>query len=661
MKITDIHTLDYVGMTATLPLENGVTTLVGPNAGGKTMLINVVPGILFNEAALTSGAACGFGWEAESGEGSMFVSKKGTKTTWRGTVDGKSMLHNTIKPAQAWLRENFPVTHPSFVTANFLAAFRSSTMLSGMPAARMQLLADIIDLRAFDEMKKGISKLADSAKITVAMRDRIKRELQELSDIVGSDDKPKIYLGDVRDYLSDRRSDIKAKAMQIAEALEDRPFGNIPTKTLKQLVAMAPERNAAWDAWEECCKLNIYDIKKPSEYDYKTAIALVEIVDCDERATEVLTGRYAMLDNPEKERDRLARLKAEISNIDRQLAHLQGHDGKTCPTCGSNVNSKLLRKTLNSSRKTLVKRKAKQEERVWVANVSRSINEIINAQKVELKDVRVMLAFNWQEFIDSYEAAIAIEKRFGGQLPSKPDKGRIDVDEINAELRLRKKGYGLLKQDERKYDTLAAKFEGASGVLRAVTDLAEEQAEMASAFKRRQALVQELSELPHGEDADLLIELLKMLDNRNSRNPYLELVSEHLIEKMNELAPNFFSYKMEFAWQAGKLIANRKNAATDTVLLSGREGRTFMLLNAVAIQCCLPPARRLRTLFLDEIEAGSAPENRTLLAELIPTMLDYYDNICVVTPLAKNEFYVEGPRYRVVEGKGHTKTIVREE
>ncbi len=661
MKITQISTLDYVGMTATLPLEDGVTTLVGPNAGGKTLLVNVVPGILFNEAKLVSGAACGFQWEGAAGPGSMMLSKQGAKTTWRGTVNGEAKLHNTIKPAQKWMREHLPFPQPAFVTANFLAAFRSATMLGGSPAARMQLLADIIDLRVFDDIKRAISKLADSAKITVAMRNRIMSELQALSDMVGSEDKPHVYLGGITGYLSERRSDIKSEALALGDALEDRPFGNVPTKTLNELLKLAPERNKAWDAWDECAKLNIYDVKKPSEYDYNTAKALEAILDCDDRATDVLVGHHDMVGGYEKARDKLTRMKAEISNIDRQLEHLEGHDGDTCPTCNSKVDSKLLRKTLNAARKKLVTRKGKQEQAVWVAGVTDSINAIVSKHKVTVKDVRVMLAFDHDKTIERYETALKIEAKFGGQLPSKPEKGRIDVDEINAELRLRRKGFGLLKEDERRYDVLSERFKGASGVLNAVTELVEEQSEMAAAFKRRKSLIEELGELPQSDDAELLIEMLKALDNKNARNPYLEMVADHLIIKMNELAADFFPYKMEFAWQAGKLIANRKGAATDVALLSGREGRTFMLLNAVAIQCCLPPAKRLRTLFLDELEAGSSPENRALLAELVPHMLAYYDNICVVTPLAKNEFYIEGPRYRVVEGKGHKKQLVRDE
>ena len=118
---------------------------------------------------------------------------------------------------------------------------------------------------------------------------------------------------------------------------------------------------------------------------------------------------------------------------------------------------------------------------------------------------------------------------------------------------------------------------------------------------------------------------------------------------------------MEFAWHNGQLIANRKGAATDVVYLSGREGRTFMLLNAIALQQLLPPSRRLTTLALDEVEAGSSPNNRALLAELIPSMLDYYDNIVVITPLSKSEFNVDDSyRYRVTENK-NKRQLVREE
>lgn len=658
-KIKTIQTSDYVGMSATLPLEDGVTTVVGPNAGGKTMLINVVPGILYNEAKLSSGASCGFTWESESGTGSMYVSKQGNKTTWRGTLNNEAKLHNTIKPAQTWLRENFPVSYSAFTTANFLAAFRSMTMLGGSPAARMQLLADIIDLRVFDDLKKSISKLADSARVTVALRDRIKAELDDIDAHSGS--KRTIYLGGMTEYLAKRRSDIRSRAMALAEALEDRPFGNVPDDVLKQLKDLAPARNKAWDLWEEANRLNAFNVVKPKNSSYIAALALRDISDMGDDAIQHIVNVGLSINNGKKHRARLAKVKAEAASLREQLEHLAGHDGDTCPTCNSKIDSKVLRRALRSELDKLTAIIKSHTKKTLIAEMTDSITAILERHKTTLKDVRLTLAFDYEKVIADYETAEKIEARFGGKLPEKPEKARIDLVEVQNEIRLRKRGYRTVDEDSILYNKLAAKYDSSSGVLSAVTRLVEEQADRNSAFKRRNALIEELEQLPHVEDAELLVYLLKALDNRNARNPYLELVSEHLIEKMNEIAPAFFSYKMEFAWQQGKLIANRKGSATDAVSLSGREGRTFMLLNAVAVQCCLPPAKRLSTLFLDELEAGSSPENRSLLAELIPTMLDYYDNICVVTPLAKSEFYIEGPRYRVVETKDFKKSLVREE
>jgi len=657
MKITSIQALDYVGLSASLPLENGVTTLVGANAAGKTMLVNIVPGILFNEAKFVSGAAAGFMWESDNGNGSIMVSKKGAKTTWRGVFDGKAKEHNTIKPAQKWLSSNFPVSSSVFVTANFLAAFRSGTMLAGLPAARKQLLSDIQGLQIFEDLRKGVNELAKSANLTLAMRERIEHELQELAPPGGA--APKVYLGGIASYLAEKRSDIKAEASALADALEDRPFGNIPTDILNQLLEIAPERNQAWDNWDEFQSDGGKPVKAPKAKVYRASLAAQEIYDSNPRNFDIVIGKVEAIFGADSVNAELLKVGVNLENIERQLEHMDGHEGDTCPTCGSGINGRKLIKSLRIAKDLLLVEHKQWQSKLQIAKASDFIKKVAKQHNVSLAAIAKVVG-RYESVIEDYETAMAMKKRWGGEVPVKPEKPRIDMDELQAELRLRKRGVPLVSEGEKRYTKLTKKLQGATGVLAAVSELVEEQSEAIAAHKRRTALIQELSELPNADDAEILVELLKSLDNRNARDNYLELVAKHLIESMNELAPLFFQYKVEFAWLNGKLVANRKGAATDTALLSGREGRTFMLLNAIAVQQCLPPAKRLRTLFLDELEAGSSPENRALLAELIPSVLDYYDNICVVTPLAKSEFYIEGPRYCVVEDKGR-KSLVREE
>jgi energy-coupling factor transporter ATP-binding protein EcfA2 len=655
MKIKSVSALRYVGMTATLPLADGVaTTLTGINASGKSMLASIVPGILFNELTLNKDAAVGLDFETAVGPGSMLVSKQGAKTVWRGTINGEAANHNTIRAAQGWMRENFPVTPSVFPTANYLAAFRSGTMLGGKPAERMALLSDIVGLQVFDELRKGVSKLAQSANVTLAMRERIRADMDELAASSLSSERV-INLGGLTNYLSERRSEIRAEAMKLSEALDDRPYGNVPTDKLEAALALAPERNKAWDAWDEFKEAGGAPKTQYSEADYNAALSARDIVGME--LLPLLTGKLKEVPKLSLQQKRLAAHEAEIGAVREQLAHLKGHQGNTCPTCSSVINGKKLVRGLTKALKSLESGKPALVKKVRLAEATEKFRSKLDRWRTTPEAVKARLD-DFDEVIETYETSLAVQAKWGGNYPFKPDKPRIDTDEIKTELRLRKRGYGLLIDDEKRFKLLHKRYKGATGVLSAVNNIVEEQSEVLANRRRLQKLQAELAQLPNSEDAELLVELLKALDNRNARNKYLELVAEHWIATLNELAPTFFDYKMEFAWKSnGQLIANRKGGATDTVLLSGREGRTFLLLNAVAIQRCLPPGKRLRTLFLDEIEAGSDPSNRALLAEIIPTLLDHYDNIAVITPLAKSEFYVEGPRYRVTKDK----TLVREE
>lgn len=654
MKITRIESLDYVGMNATLPLADGVTTLTGENAGGKTMLVSIVPGILFNEATLQNGATIGFGWQKESETGSMLVTKQNKKTIWRGTDNGTAKEHNTIKAATNWMREHFPISESVFPTVNYLAAFRSGTMLGGKPSERMALLSDIVGLRLFDDLRGAINKMAQNANLTAAMRERIIRDISDIENAGYS--KPLFTLQGLVPDLAAKHSVMRVAATRLADALDDRPFGNIATEDLNKLLKLEPERRKAWDAWEEFQDLGGENIKKPKRRDYNAARALQEILDYDPDLY-LISGKVKMIYDATKQQAKLISAKTEVAQIETQLSHFEDHNGNTCPTCNSKIDTKFLVKTLNRSLDNKIADIKRLERKVKIAKSSDAIKRILKEWKVSTDEIKIVSKFDYEDIIERYEAVEKLEAKFGGKFPTKPEKQRIPLSELEAELRLRKKGYGLLKDDIRKYERISSKLASASGVLSAVSEVAEQQVEIITNHKRIKSLEDELAGLPNGEEAAILIEIMKKLDNRNARNKYLDLVAEHLISSLNEEASRFFDYSMEFAWHNGQLIANRKGAATDTVLLSGREGRTFLLLNAVAIQKCLPPAKRLRTLILDELEAGSDKKNKALLSELIPPLQAHYDNIVVVTPLSKSEFYVEGPRYRVTKDK----TLVREE
>lgn len=656
MKLKSIQSLDYNGLSATLPLENGVTTLTGANASGKTMMSSIVPGILFNETKLQSGAAIGITWDAFDSEAAMLVSKHGNKTTYRATIDGESKEHHTIKPARAWLAEHLPVSQSVFSYVNYLAAFRTGTLLGGSPAARRELLAQIVNLQVFDTLKQLVGKLAQSAHTTVAMRDRLLSSIKDLER--ETPDNALISLDGMANYISAKRSTIKAKATMLAEALEDRPFGEATDEQLSELLKIAPSRNKAWDDWEQFQEDGGKPAKNVTATQYATAQALQRIIDTDGDARWIINGKYAAVPNAEKHRKALAAHLSDIDNITKQLLHLEEHDGKNCPTCGSSIDGYALVKSLTRTISKLKKQTETLRLNVMLARATEVIDRETKAFKAKASLYPTLLE-SYEDVIEAYEASQAVINRWGGKYPEKPTKPRIDVESVRNEQKLRKR-FGSVRDGERTYKALAGKFATNTTLLSVLSSLSEEQADVRANLRQLTKLRADLDNLPHTEDAELLTVIIKALENKNARDKYLELVAAKFVANLNDKAPEFFSYKMEFAWHNGQLIANRNGAATDVVLLSGREGRAFMLLSAIALMRCLPPNRRLKTLFLDELEAGSMRENRELLAEIIPTLTDYYDNIVVITPMQKSEFFVEGPRYRVIDNKGR-KSLIREE
>lgn len=658
MKLTSIQVLDYNRFTAVLPLENGVTMLTGANASGKTMLTSVPSGILFNDIKLQSGASIGITWEAFDKQASMFVSKQGTKTTYRGTFDGVAKEHHTIKPSRAWLAQHFPVSQSVVNYVNHLAAFRSGTMLGGSPAARKELLADIVQLKIFEVLRKELNKLSTNAHVTVSMRNKL------LADIAALErEAPKhklIPLTETVDYLVDKRGQLKAQALRLEDVLEeDRPYAEIPTDKLEELLKLAPKRNRDWDRWEEFQDDGGKPPKNITDAQYKAASALASLGNMPS-ALSIIRGKLKPLPNVDKHVTALAENTVMINKIMTQLDGLRhSKDNSTCPTCDSTIDAKQLIKILKASLSALRAAENTLKANVNRAKATEAISSAVKAAKAD-KKLLPILVDSYNEVIEAYEAGQEIRDKWGNNFPQKPEKPRIDTDAIKQELRARR-DYGQPEHVERKVSSIKDYYAVSTKLLNAVSELQEDQADARAAKRQLDRLRGELSALPHVEDAELLLDILKSLDNRQARDVYLELVADSLISALNELSPSFFDYKMEFAWHNGQLIANRKGAATDVVYLSGREGRTFMLLNAIALQQLLPPSRRLTTLALDEVEAGSSPNNRALLAELIPSMLDYYDNIVVITPLSKSEFNVDDSyRYRVTENK-NKRQLVREE
>ena len=94
------------------------------------------------------------------------------------------------------------------------------------------------------------------------------------------------------------------------------------------------------------------------------------------------------------------------------------------------------------------------------------------------------------------------------------------------------------------------------------------------------------------------------------------------------------------------IIAERNdNPSSDVITLSGQESRCFMLLSLLSLLPFIPPSIRTDFVILDEIEAGISENNRKLISkEFLPALKNLIPKIVVVTPMKREEFYIESDR-----------------
>lgn len=94
------------------------------------------------------------------------------------------------------------------------------------------------------------------------------------------------------------------------------------------------------------------------------------------------------------------------------------------------------------------------------------------------------------------------------------------------------------------------------------------------------------------------------------------------------------------------IIAERNgNPSADVITLSGQESRCFMLLSLISLLPFIPPSIRTNFVILDEIEAGISEDNRKLISkDFLPALKNLIPRIVVVTPMKRQEFYIESDR-----------------
>lgn len=653
-KLTSVSRVGHLGYRMTLPLRDGVTIVTGNNAAGKSMLAATIPDVFFDQSKLTAGSTLGVSWENNGVPASCFVQAVKGKTSWRCMEDNQAQEIRLKGTAKAWLKKRMPLSYSAFSTVNYISALRSGTILSGNATQCNELLADIVGLTVFDTLRKAMSAIYDREGLTAEIRSRLQTEIDALQPSVSSFRViPKI--DEKLATLQSRKATIRERAERLGEQLDTvRPLAHESDAALKQIVKDGEADLQAWqdfDEYEAAPKPRPLDVKRlelaREIYTRLNAHQLPYI-------WEVVYGKHVPPRNRARALRHATALQDRLSHLRVSVSHLKGaHDNDKCPTCNGKINRDIMLRTMSKELRRVEGEIAAAVMSAELATAANRIDSIQASLKVSPEGFMALVR-DLDELEDAAQHNRTCDfnlKKVKRPKTARPDVNRID--DAKDELALREKGFVMATDDaEKQYDTLAASHEKLSHYIRSLSDYREQQLEFSASAKRFATVSSELDQLPETEDVELIREMLKALESKNARNPYLEMVGAHLVAMLNEHSQNFYSYPVEFDWQAGALIANRKGAAANVSTFSGHESRVFMLLMAVSTQLCLPIDARLRTLVLDEIEAGSQASNRHALAELLPTVLDNgYDNLLVVTPQSFADFPVHGSRYRVEADK----------
>lgn len=661
IKITSVSLSGKLGYNATLPLADGVTVLSGDNASGKTLLATTIPDVLYPQRALEKGVMKSVTWEDQGSVCSVIAQNTANKSVWRCTVDGDAQMHRTISSAKEWVRRRLPLTYSGFTIINFLAPLRSGTMLSGNPAARMALLSEIVQITIFDEWRKALNSMYNKERVTIEVRTRLESELDKLQA------PQSVYIPRIDSKIAKLQSSktrLRTQAEDLLEQLDtaERPLAHMPDSDLATYITKLQNDIAAWEAYDE------YEAApKPIPVDMndvRIAEHLEKWADKYPFFADLMQSKLSLLKDPKSLLRRKRELEDSITAVKTSLAHLEGaHSDNACPTCSQTINKKDLVKTLRKlladhekALKPIAKSVPAIEAGRALAELSTTLSRLYKYPPLKLSKARAIYAKR-DELLDAADHNDKCDPDL--RVVRKPDVARPSKAKLEAALderALRKRGFVLdTKTASAQYEKLVNSHNMLAYYLRALTHQRDRQQEHDYARQRRASIQRELEQLPVSEDAELMMELLKALDNKNARNRYIKLFGDSLVDWLNELAPRYYSYKVEFAWVNGSIVANRKGYADDVSTLSGHESKVFMLLNAVSTQSCLPPSQRIGTLILDEIEANSQQENREALAEIIPQLLDYYSNILVVSPQKFADFPVHGRRYHVTPKKTLTR------
>jgi len=191
IKLKNILFFDH----ATVPLgTNGLVVVAGnnlqsnvdnaSNGAGKSLLLGVLPHLLFGASPLASGrkrrtlldtnSSIEFDWFDTATNDNHLVIQ--TATGYQAFTNGFALEHRTLALATSWLAGVFPVTQQEFYTRVYLTTQRPCVLLHGNASERQEFLLNVFGVDWHDRIRAVLNGHLKTATAATANRANLERQ-----------------------------------------------------------------------------------------------------------------------------------------------------------------------------------------------------------------------------------------------------------------------------------------------------------------------------------------------------------------------------------------------------------------------------------------------------------------------------------------------------
>lgn len=718
------------------------------NGVGKSLMFGSLPN-LFYEAdplALTKrsktnmlkkGSSITLEWQSPLGQ---LIRIEQTASKYKVSLDGEDQKVERQDVAKTWIKKHFPLSQDEFYSYCYIQTQIPHPFQRAKPTDRLKYLTELFGLDIYDRIRAAVKIKLDAAKDAekeskgIADVYDVTARKQDALGVTDKTRKKAKKLEKESDELKDKRNELYEQFAELTSERKDarryyeimdeiaalKTISQNPKKELSKLHAVL-KRLEKYEEYQEALKKykkrlaefkallkelpeSEADPKALSKKHSKLVSEEEEIEELLESLDEEieaynewkdgikrLTKALGKLKKPKKTSEELEEAFNEAQSVVRAYEKLSHKvDGKTCPTCGQDVNLKALKRAADKAEEEIkslrkqqeyfdIKEELKELEDKKVKKPKHDKDELQKRLKKVGKQIDAIAdEFETIKKRDSIQAKLdALEKPEEVPVPKTPCKNiekRIEnleqLRDLNQSLKAFKRPSKTAQEIDEEYHAVDKKIK------KLTTQIGDLEREM-------QKVISKVQEYDHYENTlvDIRTKLSKLqplIDKRvlyetlykaysgtelklSAMEGRLQLIQDKLNENSHLVYPEAMKFNLFTCPQGVGATVTRvsSDTTTDISVMSGAETNCFRLLWAISILPFVPEARRTDFIVLDEPESNCSDAVRDHLIEnFLPILTKIVPNVYWISPLNVESF--SDKQWIVEKTKGVSKLVRKE-